>query len=170
MIKKANIELIVLDVDGTLTDGKIYYLDGTKQDSMKAFDVKDGLGIVKWLKVAKKELALISGRKSKSSEARASELGIKYVYTGVSDKAKCLQTLIEKLKLAPQNVAIMGDDENDLPIIKLAGLSYAPKDAYKSVVKEVDIVVSKKGGEGAVREMIEDLLKVRTSFNYSKDV
>ncbi|PAF49004.1 hypothetical protein BKH43_07535 [Helicobacter sp. 13S00401-1] len=169
IIKKAHIELIVLDIDGTLTDGKVYYLEGTKQDSMKCFDVKDGLGIVKWLKIAKKELALISGRKSKSSEFRASELGIKYVYTGIQDKAKCLETLISKLKLIPQNVAVMGDDENDLNMFKMAGLSYAPKDAYKSVVKAADVVVSKKGGEGAVREMIEDLLKVRNSFNYTKD-
>lgn len=146
------IELIVLDVDGSMTDGSIIY-DKNFVES-KVFNVKDGLGIVAWQKLGKK-VAIISGRNSEITQFRASELGITEVYMGVSDKANVLKKLCEKLNLKLSQVACIGDDLNDLGMFEICGLSFSPKDGNAWVKEVVDVVLSSKGGRGAVREMIE---------------
>lgn len=151
------IELVVLDVDGTLTDGKIIYTD--TGDELKNFDVKDGLAIASWTKKFNKKAAIITGRKSKLLERRAKDLGITHLYQGIEDKQGMLEHILEKENLTWDNVAVIGDDLNDYRMLKKAALSFAPSDAAKEVVELVNVVCQKKGGDGAVREMVEYILK-----------
>jgi len=148
------IELIVLDVDGCLTDGRIIY--GASGEELKAFDVKDGLAIASWIRLGR-QAAIITGRTSSIVERRARELGIRHLYQGVRQKKERLEALLEELQLSAGQAAIIGDDLNDYAMLKAAGRSYAPADAYPMVREAVDVELRHPGGRGAVREMIEDL-------------
>lgn len=150
------IKLVVLDVDGCLSDGKIIY-DALGVE-LKNFNVKDGFAIVHSMPLGL-EFAIITGRDSKIVQNRAKELGIKYLYQGVKDKLFKLNELCELMGIALEEVACVGDDLNDYRILKSVGLSFAPKDAIKEVKEIVDIVLSLNGGDGAVREMIEIVLE-----------
>lgn len=147
------IELLVLDVDGCLSDGLVTYTDENTQ--LKSFNVKDGLGIVSWIKLGKK-VAIITGRSSSIVEKRAKELGIIHVYQGIKHKDKILDEILQKEHLSYENVAVIGDDMNDLKILKKAKRSFTPKDGMMAL--HVDTVLSKNGGFGAVREMIDILI------------
>jgi len=151
------IELLVLDVDGTLTDGGIIY--SNSGDELKVFDVKDGLAVASWTKKMGKKAAIITGRKSILVEKRAKELGITHIYQGVDDKDRVLKDILEKEDLLWENVAAIGDDLNDLKMLKKAALSFAPSDAVEYIKKSVNVVCSYNGGRGAVREMIEYILE-----------
>ncbi len=150
------IKMIVLDVDGCLSDGKITYSDNGEE--LKSFNAKDGLGIVSWLKLGKK-VAIITGRNSSIVEKRAKDLGVNYFYQGVKDKKKTLKEILNKENIYWNEVAVIGDDLNDLAMIKKVKLSFAPKDASGVVKRNVTIKLEKKGGKGAVREMIEYVIK-----------
>ena len=150
-----SIELIVLDVDGTMTDSRISYSESG--DEIKSFNVKDGLAIASWRKLGK-QVAIITGRSSKIVARRAKELHIEHFYQGVKNKRKVLEELLEKLDLSIENVAAIGDDLNDLQMLKAAHLSFVPRDASVYVEKEASVILSRRGGEGAVREMIEYLI------------
>lgn len=151
-----NIKLIVLDVDGTLTDGKIIYgSDGTEY---KSFNVKDGMGI----SLARKagiEFAIITGRESKIVTRRATELNVKYVYQGVSDKSQILSEILALENCVLQEVAYIGDDLNDMYVMKAVGFAACPADASDEVKQSCQYVATKAGGDGAVREIIEHILK-----------
>lgn len=149
------IELIVLDVDGTLTDGKIIY-DSNGVET-KHFDVKDGFAIYAWLKLNKK-VAIISGRNSLVTENRAKELRIPHIYQGIKNKLQKVQEICKQENLTLNQVAAIGDDINDLAMLKAVGLSFTPKDGVNALKSCVTQVLSKKGGMGAVREMIEILI------------
>ncbi|MCH5322236.1 MAG: HAD-IIIA family hydrolase [Helicobacter sp.] len=150
------IELIVLDVDGTMTDGSIIY---TQEGSeIKTFNVKDGLGIALWHKLGKKT-AIITGRESTILTQRAKELNITILKQGARDKAKILKEVLQELGLKVNQVAIIGDDLNDLPMLREVKYSFAPKDCAKEVKKMVYKVLKAKGGKGAVREMIDFLIQ-----------
>lgn len=149
------IELILLDVDGTLTDGKIIYDENLAES--KVFNAKDGLGIVAWQKLGKK-VAIISGRNSSITAFRAKELGISEVYMGVDDKAEVVKKLKEKFKLGSSEIACIGDDLNDLKMFGECGLCFMPSDGASWLVEYADVVLKHKGGDGAVREMIEYIL------------
>ncbi len=151
-----SIELIVLDVDGTMTDSRISYLESG--DEVKSFNVKDGLGIVSWMRLGKK-VAIITGRSSKIVARRAKELGIEYYYQGIKDKRKVLNELLEKLDISYDQVATIGDDLNDYTMLQDAAISFAPKDASGEVERIATVTLSKKGGDGAVREMIDYLIE-----------
>ena len=151
------IELIILDVDGTLTDGKIIYTNSG--DEIKNFDVKDGLAIASWNKILSKKSAIITGRRSKLVEKRANELSITHLYQGVHDKDKVIDDILKKEGLTWENVAAIGDDLNDLKMLKKAALSFCPNDANEYIKKYVNIVTTKNGGNGAVRQMIEYICK-----------
>lgn len=151
-----NIKLFVMDVDGTLTDGKIYM--SANGELCKAFNIKDGLGIKK-LRDAGIIPAIITGRKSDIVAQRAQELGIEEVYQGVDTKEKCLEKLVSKYQIDYENVAYIGDDENDLAVMQMVGVSFAPADAVSAVREYVDYVLSLDGGNGAVREAAEMILK-----------
>jgi len=150
-----SIELIVLDVDGTMTDSRITY--SHNGDEIKSFNVKDGLAIASWRKLGK-QVAIITGRKSAIVERRAKELHIEHFYQGVDNKKEVLESLLRKLELNMENVAAIGDDLNDLPMLKAAKISFVPRDASAYVDKIATVILSKRGGDGAVREMIEYLI------------
>jgi len=156
------IELIVIDVDGTLTDGKIYYSNSGEE--IKAFNIKDGLMIKSWNTLGKKS-AIITGRTSKIVERRAKELDIWFIRQGIKDKASELQTIIDELNISYDEVAIIGDDMNDFSMLKLVEKSFAPYDASSFIYDFVKYPLNKKGGEGAVAEMIEILLKEDDIYN-----
>jgi 3-deoxy-D-manno-octulosonate 8-phosphate phosphatase (KDO 8-P phosphatase) len=156
------IELIVLDVDGTLTDGKIYY--SNTQDEIKAFNIKDGLMIKSWNTLGKKS-AIITGRVSKIVERRAKELDITFVSQGIRDKKSELEKIVEELGISLNQVAVIGDDMNDFSMLKLVEKSFAPYDANNFIYDFVNYPLTKKGGEGAVAEMIEILLKENNLFD-----
>ncbi len=151
-----SIELLVLDVDGTMTDGKITY--SASGDEVKSFNVKDGLGIDGWIGLGK-EVAIITGRRSAVIARRAKELRIKYFFEGVKNKNEVLSSLMADLSLVQSQVAAIGDDFNDLSMIEAAGLSFAPSDANEYILETVDVKLNTKGGDGAVREMIEHIVK-----------
>ena len=151
------IELLVFDVDGCLTDGGITY-GNSDVEEFKTFNVKDGFGIVSWMKLGKKS-AIITGRSSRVVERRAKELGITYLYQDVKNKKAVLQEILEKEGLALEQVAAIGDDLNDLSLLKAVGLSFAPADALPMVQDAVSIVLRKEGGNAAVREMIDIVIE-----------
>lgn len=146
------IKLFVMDVDGTLTDGKIYM--GENGEVMKAFNVKDGYAIAHMLPEMEIIPVIITGRKSKIVENRAKELGITELYQGVGDKLTQLKMVAEKYNAAPEQIAYIGDDLNDLACIEYCGLTACPADAVEEVKQKVTYVCNKNGGEGAVREFI----------------
>ena len=150
------IKLVLLDVDGTLTDGGIYR--GNNGEELKRFNVKDGYAIVNAQKLGI-EFGIITGRKSELVEIRAKELKIKYLYQGISEKTVILEEIMKKDGLSKEEIAYMGDDLNDLLIMKQVGLSGTPKDAVDEVIQVADFVSKRNGGSGAVREFIEHILK-----------
>ena len=159
--KLKSVKLLMLDVDGVLTDGKIIYND--RGEETKAFNVRDGHGL-KLLMRAGIEIALITGRKSKVVLHRARDLGIKKVYQRVTNKIEIYEKILKGKKLKDINVGFVGDDLVDIPVLKRVGFSAAVGDAIPEVKKVVDYVASKRGGEGAVREICELLLKVQNKW------
>jgi len=149
------IKLIVLDVDGCLSDGKIIYsADGIES---KNFNVKDGLGITTWLKMGN-EVAIITGRNSSIVKKRADELGIKHLFQGIKDKDRVLKELVDSLGLKFYEVGAIGDDLNDYNMLSKVGRSFTPQDGSGDIKQIVNTVLSLKGGEGVVREMIDILV------------
>lgn len=150
------IKLLALDVDGTLSEGEIRF-DSLGNES-KGFSVKDGLALHSWRRMGR-EIVIITGRKSEIVERRAKELGIEWIFQGVRDKGACLAELKEKLGIAREEVAAIGDDLNDLKMFAQSGLTFAPCDATRIVRERVDVVLEGAGGKGAVREMVEYILE-----------
>ena len=150
------IKLVLLDVDGTLTDGGIYR--GNNGEELKRFNVKDGYAIVNAQQLGI-EFGIITGRKSELVEIRSNELKIKYLYQGISEKTVILEEIMQKTGLKKEEIAYMGDDLNDILIMKQSGLTGAPKDAAVEVIQIADFVSEKNGGSGAVREFVEYILK-----------
>jgi len=149
------IKLIVLDVDGCLSDGKLIYAnDGIES---KSFNVKDGLGITTWLKIGF-DVAIITGRKSLIVEKRANELGIKHLFQGIKNKKNILDSLLKSLNLSYSEVAAIGDDLNDYNMLSLVGNSFTPANGVDEIKDIVDTILSHNGGDGAVREMIDILV------------
>jgi len=151
------IELLVFDVDGCLTDGGIIY-GNSEQEEFKIFNVKDGFGIVSWHKLGRKS-AIITGRSSDVVERRAKELGVSYLFQDVKNKKEVLASILEKEGLRFENVAAIGDDLNDLSLLRAVGISFCPADALDLVKDNVSKVLSQKGGQGCVREMIDAVVK-----------
>ncbi len=149
------IKLIILDVDGCLTDGKLIYSAQTIES--KNFNVKDGLGISTWVKMGN-QVAIITGRNSTIVQKRADELGIGHVYQGIKDKDRVLRELVDSLGLHFYEVSAIGDDLNDYSMLSLVGKSFTPNDGVKEIKSIVNTVLSKNGGDGAVREMIDTLV------------
>ena len=157
----AQIKLLALDVDGVLTDGTINI--GNNGEIFKGFNAKDGLGISCALRSGL-NIAIITGRKSEIIHKRAEELGISLLCEGVKDKYSELRRLAEELQLTQDEIAYMGDDLNDLPAFKAAGISFAPQDAVTEVITMANIVTTKCGGRGAVREAVENILKAQNKW------
>ena len=151
------IKLFVMDVDGTLTDGKIYI--GANGEVMKAFDIKDGYAIAHILPKSGIVSVIITGRESAIVSARAKELKISELYQGVQDKLEKLKEIAEKFGASVDEIAYIGDDVNDLPCIEYCELTACPSDAIDDVKKKVKYICSHEAGRGAVREWIDYLLK-----------
>jgi 3-deoxy-D-manno-octulosonate 8-phosphate phosphatase (KDO 8-P phosphatase) len=152
------IRLLVLDVDGVLTDGRLYF--GARGEVLKVFDVRDGLGL-QALADAGIAAAVISGRRSRAVTARCRELRVRHVLQGVSDKLAALEGLCARLKLVPGECACVGDDLPDLPLMRAVALGFAVADAHPRVRRAADFVTRARGGRGAVREVCELLLSGR---------
>jgi 3-deoxy-D-manno-octulosonate 8-phosphate phosphatase (KDO 8-P phosphatase) len=153
------IRLLLLDVDGVLTDGRLFF--GPRGEVFKVFDVRDGFGLVQ-LQRAGVRVAVISGRRSPMVAVRCRELGVRHLHQGVADKLGVFARLCARLKLAPAACACVGDDLPDLPLMRAAGLSFAVADAHREVRRAADIVTRASGGRGAVREVCDHLLALRT--------
>jgi 3-deoxy-D-manno-octulosonate 8-phosphate phosphatase (KDO 8-P phosphatase) len=160
--KLKKIKLLLLDVDGVLTDGKIVYTD--RGEEIKFFDVKDGHGL-KLLMRAGIEVALVTGRESKVVEYRAKDLGITSVYQKVWDKGEVLKNIMEEKGISEEAIAFVGDDLIDLPILERVGFSATVADGADDVKQRVDYVSPHKGGERAVREICERILKAQGKWN-----
>lgn len=156
--KAKKIKMLVFDVDGTLTDGAIYV--GAQGELMKAFSVKDGLGINLAMQSGFK-VALVTGRKSEILEKRAQELGVNAVYQGVSDKVAVLRDICKKYDISLEQVAFMGDDLNDLMAMQTVGLACTPCDAAQDVRAVAHYITKENGGKGAARSFIEYILKAQ---------
>lgn len=154
----ARIRLLVLDVDGVLTDGRLHYdADGREA---KSFHVRDGYGMHQLMK-AGVEIAVISGRPSQAAAARMTELGVRHVALGRNDKLAAFQEIATRLQIAPDRVACMGDDEPDLPVLQRVALPVAVADAHPRVLAATPWRTRLPGGTGAVRELCDLLLAAR---------
>jgi 3-deoxy-D-manno-octulosonate 8-phosphate phosphatase (KDO 8-P phosphatase) len=150
------VRLLVLDVDGVLTDGRLYF--GARGEALKVFHVRDGHGIVQ-LRRAGIAVAVISGRRSPMVATRCRELGIEHVFQGVADKLPVFERLCTRLKITPRDCACVGDDLPDLPLLRAAGRSFAVADAHPQVRAAAGQVTVLPGGSGAVREVCDLLLQ-----------
>jgi 3-deoxy-D-manno-octulosonate 8-phosphate phosphatase (KDO 8-P phosphatase) len=159
--KARRIKLIILDADGVLTDGSIQYgANGNRVFEVKAFSAHDGLGIFRAIKFGI-PVAVISGRRSRILQWRAKELGIKDLFQGEEDKLSAYKRLKRKFRLVDEEIACMGDDVPDLVLLNRVGLSAAPKGAVLEVRRSVDYVSSLGGGQGAVREFVDLILRAQ---------
>lgn len=159
--KAAAIKALFFDVDGVLTDGKITY--DTEGRELKSFNVKDGQ-IIKYLKSEKIIVGLISGRETKAVTQRAAELKLDFCHQGILDKSSTIQKLIKHYKLKAKEVAFIGDDINDLSVLRQVGLSVCPADTFDYIKKEVDLVTIAKGGKGVLREVADLILDAKEKF------
>lgn len=160
--KAARIKLVLFDVDGVLTDGTVtVHADGTES---KIFGIRDGIAIV-WAQRAGLTVGLLSARTSATTPHRAAQLGITIVQQGVLNKVEGYEHIVAGVGVSDAEVAYMGDDIVDLAVLARVGLSAAPADAVSEVREQVDWTSSAKGGSGAVRELIELILRVQHRWN-----
>lgn len=152
----ASLTLLVLDVDGVLTDGSIGYSAGG--DELKMFHVRDGSGMKYWKRAGGK-LAIITGRSSVVVDRRAEELGVDAVRQGAKNKAPVLQEVLAELNTPAEQAVVIGDDLTDLPMMHRVGFAACPADAVEEVRRQVDYCCQRPGGKGCVRELIELLLR-----------
>jgi 3-deoxy-D-manno-octulosonate 8-phosphate phosphatase (KDO 8-P phosphatase) len=152
------IRLMVFDVDGVLTDGRLWF--GPQGEALKAFDVRDGLGM-KMLAECGVVPALLSGRRSAAVEARAAELGIAHVLQGVDDKAPAFAALLAGLGLDAARAGYMGDDLPDLPVLGRCGFACAPREAHALALRRAHYVAEAPAGTGAAREVCEFVLRAQ---------
>lgn len=148
-----NIKMLVMDVDGTLTDGHIYM--GPEGEAMKAFNCQDGYAIAQLLPKLGIIPVIITGRRSKIVKKRAAELKITHLYQGVADKLPVLQKLAEELGISREEIAYIGDDLNDRECLRYCGFSACPADAVPEIIDLVQYVCKRDGGRGAVREFVD---------------
>jgi 3-deoxy-D-manno-octulosonate 8-phosphate phosphatase (KDO 8-P phosphatase) len=154
----AAIQLLVLDVDGTMTDGRLYF--GPRGEAFKVFHVRDGQGI-KRLDAAGVQVAVISGRTSKMVSVRCRELGVEHVIQGAEDKVLAFEKLRKRLKIGASESACVCDDAVDVPLMKVVRLAFAVADAHRDALRAAHVVTSLPGGQGAVREVCDYLLDAR---------
>lgn len=163
LVEKAKkLKLLILDVDGVLTDGKLFF--DNQGNEYKSFHARDGHGI-KLLRQTGVEVAVISGRKSASVALRMKNLGIEHVYQGHEHKVAAFNEIIEKLAITPEQAAHVGDDVLDLPVMIRVGLAIAVNDANFAVKQRADWVTTLPGGQGAVREVCDLIMQAQGTFD-----
>ncbi|MBI4908919.1 MAG: HAD hydrolase family protein [Acidobacteria bacterium] len=158
----AGVRLLLMDVDGVMTDGKLYNVPGPdgKMAETKGFDAQDGISL-QWLNWYGIKTGLISGRVSPATEERARQCKFTYVYQGHIEKIPILEEILADAKIAPENIAYIGDDLTDIVIMRRVGLSFAPANARPEVKQAAHFVTEGRGGHGAVREVAETILKAK---------
>jgi 3-deoxy-D-manno-octulosonate 8-phosphate phosphatase (KDO 8-P phosphatase) len=156
-----NIRMLLLDVDGVLTDGSIIYNENG--DEIKVFNARDGLGI-RLLQKAGIHVGIVTGRSSQALLHRCRNLGIELVYDDVRDKSAVLDEILKQLKISAQEIAFVGDDLIDLPVMRRVGLPIAVADAHELVMESALWTTAARGGQGAVREVCEALLKAQKKW------
>ena len=161
LARARRVRLVIFDVDGVLTDGKLWY--GPGGEELKAFHAFDGHG-VHLLRMAGLDTAILSGRESQAVEERAKELGIKHVVQGASNKLAAFQQMMRRLKVKPASVAYMGDDVVDLPVLMRCGFACAPHEAPEEVRRRVHYIASAPAGRGAAREVCEFILEAQAKL------
>jgi 3-deoxy-D-manno-octulosonate 8-phosphate phosphatase (KDO 8-P phosphatase) len=162
LAKAQKIKLLILDVDGVLTDGRLFFdLEGIEY---KGFHVRDGLGI-KLLQKIGVEVAVISGRSSKMVSLRMKSLGLEHIYLGYENKITAFEQILEKIDIEPEQIAHVGDDLPDLPIMQRAGFAIAVNDAHFAVKQKADWSTDLPGGYGAVREVCDFIIHAQGRFD-----
>lgn len=159
------VKLLLMDVDGVMTDGRLYYLETSPGNVVetKAFDSKDGIGLV-LAKLGGLRTGLISGRQSAGVDKRAELLGMEFVVQGHRDKVPHYEAILAKAKLKDEQVAFIGDDLTDIPVMKRVGLPIAVNDAAPDAVRAARYITRRPGGKGAVREVVELILKAQGNW------
>lgn len=156
--KLKNIQALLLDVDGVLTNGSIIYSDDGLET--KVFNVKDGLGLKLLLKAGIK-VGIVTGRRSKALHHRCKNIGISHLFEGIRNKSEILDFIVKQIGVAADQIAFMGDDLPDISIMRKVGCSIAVNDAHKKIIEDADMVTIHKGGAGAVREVCEAILNAQ---------
>ncbi|MEY3182834.1 MAG: hypothetical protein RLZ35_819 [Pseudomonadota bacterium] len=156
--KAAAIALVITDIDGVLTNGQVYYTN--QGETFTGFNIQDGFGIRLLLKYHI-PVGVLTGRKNPAVMHRMRELGVEHVYQGLSDKVPAYETLLKTLKLSDEQVAYIGDDIPDLPILKRVGLSASPADGNTHITQFTDWVTQSAGGQGAFRELVDLIFKAK---------
>jgi 3-deoxy-D-manno-octulosonate 8-phosphate phosphatase (KDO 8-P phosphatase) len=157
--KALNIKLLLTDCDGVLTDGGVYY--SSRGEEMKRFSIRDGMGVARLRKLVGVETGIITGEDSEIVLRRAEKLRIKEYYPGVLDKLAKLKEILKTMNLGPEQIAYIGDDVNDLEIMKIVGLSACPADAISFIINIADVVLKNKGGYGAFRDFAEIIISTQ---------
>jgi len=155
------IQLVLMDVDGTLTDGRLFVLPDGQE--VKGYHVQDGLGIL-LARLAGLKTGVITGKSSPALSLRAEKLGLDEVHQNILDKEKILKDILERHRLSPEQVAFIGDDLGDLKVMKAVSLSGAPADGHPQVKRSALYVCRRKGGHGAVREFLEFILRAQKKW------
>ena len=159
--RAADIRLLLMDVDGVWTDGKLFYVPGGgEMVEVKAFNTQDGMGL-RWAHAAGIQTGLISGRESPGVTHRAEMLGVTYIYQHYLEKIPPYEEICEKAGVTDAQVAYMGDDLTDIPLIRRVGLGVAVANGRKEVLEAADYVTAAPGGDGAIREVIEIMMKAQ---------
>lgn len=162
----SRVKLLVMDVDGTLTDGKVYY--SVRGEELKVFSIRDGMGIG-LMNIAALPTAIITSEDTEIVTARAKKLNIQHVILGSRDKEKDLRSLAAKLNIELQEIAYIGDDINDIPALQISGIAACPNNAVESVKSICNFIAKSDGGNGAVRELIEAILLSKNLSIYLPD-
>ncbi len=159
ILKRAKkVKLLLMDCDGVLTDGRLYF--SANGEELKVFNVKDGQGIALWHKAGFKS-GIISGRESSMVRRRAEELGINHIKQGSRDKIVCFQEILKEEGLSSEEVAFIGDDSGDIDLLSIVGFPVAVSDAVSELFPFALYITDRNGGFGAVRELIDVLLKAK---------
>ena len=166
--KARKIRLLLTDVDGVLTDTGVYYSDAG--EVLKRFSIRDGMGVERLRQIADVETGIISGEKSASIKKRADKLEIAELHLGIKKKLQALQEIMARTSLGREQIAYIGDDMNDLEIIKSVGLSACPCDSFPGIKKLVDFVCTNGGGQGAFREFAEFIIASKNRSNNSRNI
>jgi len=158
----AQIRLVLTDCDGVLTDGGVYY--GEHGEVLKKFNIRDGMGVERMRKIVNVATGIITGERSPSVVKRAEKLQITELNLGIKDKENCILSILERHRLEAFQIAYIGDDVNDLPVLPHVGVFFCPADALPQVKEKADIVLSLRGGEGCFREMAEIIITAKAKL------
>lgn len=157
--KALKIELLITDNDGVLTDAGVYY--GVNGEELKRFSIRDGMGVERLRKLAQVETGIMTGERSPSVAKRAEKLKISELHLGIKDKISKLNEVMERLQLSLEQIAYIGDDVNDLEVMKQVGLTATPNDGMSMVKEVADYICENKGGNGAFREFAELIIECK---------